>query len=225
MLDPDSDQPLVGRGIWYVITESGLRTAWNSPANGADLVKCPVCRGRRAVMPDCAECAGRGVVDHVPYADRPWDEIVPNLWLGGHACQFNSEVAPEGNCFIREEDGFDLVISLAYQPGFSPPLWTEHHTHRMADAELDPDHHSRVDELAELVQMSVQNGRKTLVRCLAGLNRSALVTGLALTRMGYAPDEAIRLMRQKRSPYVLCNPSFVDYIHAATSAATNKEKK
>jgi len=197
-----------GPWIWWVVTDYGLRTAWTG-----EPMKCPVCGGGREAMPTCDECRGTGFVNHVPFADRPWDEIVPHLWLGGHDCQPNGAAGcPDGNVFIHEKDGFDLVVSLHYRFGNSPPMFTEHHTYRLADSDLDPEHHTHLDEMAEVVEKSVRNGRKTLVRCQAGLNRSALIAGLAMLRLGYSADDAIRAMRQKRSPYVLCNESFVAYL-------------
>lgn len=57
--------------------------------------------------------------------------------------------------------------------------------------------------------------RKTgpvLVHCQAGLNRSGLVTGLALVKSGMSPVAAITAMRERRSPAVLCNKSFENWL-------------
>lgn len=54
----------------------------------------------------------------------------------------------------------------------------------------------------------------TLVHCQAGLNRSGLVTGLALVRTGMSPAAAIALLRARRSPAVLCNPAFERWLRA-----------
>lgn len=48
----------------------------------------------------------------------------------------------------------------------------------------------------------------TLVHCQAGLNRSNLVAAAALILHGHTPDAAISLLREKRSPAVLCNETF-----------------
>lgn len=48
----------------------------------------------------------------------------------------------------------------------------------------------------------------TLVHCQAGLNRSNLVAATALILDGMEPAAAIALLREKRSPAVLCNPAF-----------------
>lgn len=210
-LDPNVEQNMAVRGIWYVIRDDGLRTAWNG-----EPMKCPVCQGCREAMPTCEECVGRGVVDHVPFAPRPWDQVAVNLWLGGHDTQPNLDDRRKGlwrgECFITPEDGFGLVVSLHQRFDNLPPPGVEHHTYRMADADLDPEHHTALDQLADVVAQAVKDGRKTLVRCHAGLNRSALVAGLAMMKLGWSAHDAITQMRQARSPYVLCNESFVAYL-------------
>lgn len=52
----------------------------------------------------------------------------------------------------------------------------------------------------------------TLLHCQAGLNRSSLVAALVLMRQGRSAAEAIALLREKRSPAVLCNPSFEKWL-------------
>src|SRR6478609_6519843 len=104
VLDPDVTAHRPQDGIWWVILPDGTRTAWNEHA-----LPCPVCKAELAKMPDCSECAGRGVVDTIPYCDRPWDRImqdtswssrpVGEVWLGGIHCQFGHPDAPGGNAF------------------------------------------------------------------------------------------------------------------------------
>jgi hypothetical protein len=55
-----------------------------------------------------------------------------------------------------------------------------------------------------------------LVHCQAGLNRSGLVTGLALVLEGMAPAEAIKTMRERRCPAVLCNKAFEKWLLSFT---------
>ncbi|HEY7821189.1 MAG TPA: dual specificity protein phosphatase family protein, partial [Acidimicrobiia bacterium] len=47
-----------------------------------------------------------------------------------------------------------------------------------------------------------------LIRCQAGVNRSGLVSALVLMLDGYRAEEAIALLRQRRSPVVLSNRHF-----------------
>jgi protein-tyrosine phosphatase len=50
------------------------------------------------------------------------------------------------------------------------------------------------------------------VRCQAGINRSGLVVALMLMRDGLSAEDAITLIRSKRSQYALDNAYFVDYL-------------
>lgn len=56
------------------------------------------------------------------------------------------------------------------------------------DAEVDP----KVPEVAAFVADLVRAGRRVLVHCTEGLNRSGLVVARALVHLGWSSDEAIR---------------------------------
>ncbi len=72
-----------------------------------------------------------------------------------------------------------------------------------------------LDALAAWVNVCRQDGT-TLVHCAVGLNRSALVAGLALVRDGMDPGMAITMLRAKRSEYALCNPAFEAFLRGQT---------
>lgn len=55
-------------------------------------------------------------------------------------------------------------------------------------------------------------GKKVLARCQAGYNKSSFILCQILMRDGYSAKDAIALMRAKRSPWVLCNAEFEDYL-------------
>ena len=76
------------------------------------------------------------------------------------------------------------------------------------------------DEVARISRW-VNDCRKqgpTLVHCQAGLNRSGIIVGHALMtgpeRM--TADDAIETMRRKRSPAVLCNSTFEQWLRLGT---------
>ena len=58
------------------------------------------------------------------------------------------------------------------------------------------------------------SGRKVLVTCHMGRNRSGLVTALALMNYGMSADRAIQLIRAERGQKTLRNRSFVDFLHS-----------
>ena len=66
-------------------------------------------------------------------------------------------------------------------------------------------------DLARIINALRAKG-KTLTHCQAGLNRSSLLVGLALILDGMQAEDAIALMRSKRSPAVLCNQAFANWL-------------
>ena len=66
------------------------------------------------------------------------------------------------------------------------------------------------------VAVRLLEGRRVLVTCHAGLNRSGLVSALSLLRIaprGFTPYDAVRLVQSRRAG-ALRNPYFVDAILA-----------
>lgn len=169
---------------------------------------CHSCYAEPASMPDCAPCRGTGRATSMPLCDDPWNEVVPGLFQGGHDVRSQSGSA----CVVGDE--FDLVVSLATRAGYGPADGVEHVVLRMADAGVDGATAARVDEAAEQVADAVRDGRRVLVRCSGGLNRSGLVVASALVRLGHQPAEAITLVRAARGPWALTNPGFVTYLQA-----------
>lgn len=144
----------------------------------------------------------RGVAVH---GNTPFDvpfisEITPTLWLGG--CT----------------DGLVLPAHIHHVVSLYP--WEQYRLGRELlsimqvrlydDASLPPDP-EQVDAIARWVNVCSQFV-PTLVHCQAGLNRSALVVARALILNGMAPDDAIALLREKRSPAVLCNSTFESWL-------------
>ena len=68
--------------------------------------------------------------------------------------------------------------------------------------------------LARAANEALDAGRQVLVRCYHGYNRSGLVVAHALVQRGGTPDEAIRLIRARRSAWALHNELFVAYLRA-----------
>lgn len=134
----------------------------------------------------------------VPFISR----ILGNLWQGG--------------C----EDGLVLPRFIKHLVSLYP--WEEYEvqhnlrsslTVRMFDS-LDQSF-DQVAAIAEWVDGCVKDG-PTLVHCQAGLNRSSLVAGCALTLAGFSGQEAVELLREKRSPACLCNPAFESHLRSLT---------
>jgi hypothetical protein len=169
-------------------------------------VLCHECYAEPAAMPDCAACAGTGRATRMPLCDDPWNEVVPGLFMGGHDVRSQSPSA----CVVTDE--FDLVVSLTAREGYGPSPDVEHVVVRLADAVLDATNAARVRELGALVAAAVSDGKRVLVRCSGGLNRSGVVVAEAIVHLGQAPDEAVRAVRAARGPWALTNPGFVSHL-------------
>jgi len=69
--------------------------------------------------------------------------------------------------------------------------------------------HKTAKELAE----EHERGRRIVITCMAGRNRSGLLTALVLMERFKLPaDEAIALIKEKRGPFALTNRTFTSYL-------------
>ncbi|MEW2049215.1 protein phosphatase [Streptomyces sp. NPDC005476] len=152
----------------------------------------------------------------VPVPDRPWSEIVPGLWMGGHEFRGPSgEVQP---VVARAE--FDLVQTLTRaRRGHGPDPGVQHQVWPVPDGPLDGTQLAGVIRLAQAAGDAVDDGRTVLVRCYSGYNRSGLVVAHALVCRGHQAEEAIRLIRSRRSPWALHNELFVEYLRVGLTTA------
>ncbi|MFI2606903.1 protein phosphatase [Kitasatospora sp. NPDC018619] len=150
-----------------------------------------------------------------PDPSEPWSGIVPGLWMGGH--HFTPLGGEPQPAVVRGE--FDLVVSLFTRPGHGPAPGVEHVVREVPDAPLTPGQLLAVQEAAELTAAAVRRGRRVLVRCRSGYNRSGLVAVQALAGLGHGCEEAVRLVRERRSPWALNNPVFVDYLNTGLDVA------
>jgi len=134
-----------------------------------------------------------------------WTEVLPRLWIGGTAD--NDMIGmPEIEPQITK-DLFDTVVTL--HAWSNPVDW---HVRELRQAFHDGDVTDFDEDDLRFLVASVyadwQAGKRILVRCLAGLNRSALVVTLVLIAAGYSAIDAIELIREKRSRWVMHNPEF-----------------
>ena len=134
------------------------------------------------------------------YFDVPMiTHVEGNLWQGG--CE-------QG---LKLDDDFVRVVSLYQWERYDLGPNTERIEFQMYDSHDGVDWDD-LEKASDLVVEGLAKG-KTLVHCQAGLNRSGLVAGRALMKMGHTAQEAIDLLRKTRSPLVLCNQTFVGQLH------------
>lgn len=141
---------------------------------------------------------GRAAHGNTPFNVPFISEITDNLWVGG--CT-SGLILP---------DHIDHLISL-----YPWEQYTVQHeiqsvlSVRMYDSLSQA--MGQVEGIAAWVNVCRQDG-PTLVHCQAGLNRSNLISATALKLGGMTGADAIALLREKRSPAVLCNPAFEKWL-------------
>lgn len=146
-------------------------------------------------------------------------EIVPNLWQGSF---------PRPGEFVRAS-GFDLLVLCAFEhqePASSYPGVKVLHAPNYDDGE--PEHRLDRDRLeialraAQQVADVVKSGRRALVTCAAGMNRSGLVSAIALHLIfGWDGDSCVQRVRNKREHWKgyrpLTNTDFTTAIRRLTA--------
>ena len=153
-----------------------------------------------AADPRTARLTGTTLHGLIPF-DVPFiSEIAPGLWQGG--CT-NGLVLPD---HIRH------LVSLYPWESYTV-------RHEVASAVAVRMHDAADQATDQIPALAVWAGtcRKSgpvLVHCQAGLNRSSLVTAMVLMMDGLTADEAIGLIREKRSPACLCNPEFEKWLRS-----------
>jgi hypothetical protein len=69
-----------------------------------------------------------------------------------------------------------------------------------------------VRHLAAFVSGLIDDGYRVLVHCRSGINRASLVTARTLVHRGMEPEDAVKLLRERRDPYILKNKEFLDWL-------------
>lgn len=142
-------------------------------------------------------------MDAKHYFDDPIAEILPGkLYLG-----------PDQRPGTVQ--GFDVIVGVAndrpVQPADHPGVIVEH-VQLLDDGPPEPRDRARAAATAELVNKHIGEGRKVLVTCYGGLNRSAWVAALVLKKHGLTGKAAVKLIREKRGWQALSNEFFEQLI-------------
>jgi len=158
--------------------------------------------------PTLQRMIGTAIHGNTPF-DVPFiSQIKGNLWQGG--CQ-NGLILPHF---------FKHIISLYPWESYKIKHEVRSRLEIVMYDSLDQSM-EQVDALAAWVVACVNDG-PTLVHCQAGLNRSSLVAGRSLMLMGFKGWEAVKLLREQRSPACLCNSAFERHLKDMDKLETTK---
>jgi protein-tyrosine phosphatase len=130
-------------------------------------------------------------------------ELRDNLFFGSCA-----------NSPPESAEGFDVVYVVATECGDDIATEGTRIVHAPIDDVPDkPMHHDQVElavHTAQKVAQDVYNGERVLVACNQGLNRSALVAGMATILLDRVSGrEVVKRVRKLRGKLALANPHFV----------------
>ena len=139
-----------------------------------------------------------------------YSEILPGLWQGG-THDFDTLEFPKEYPIWKSQREFDSVATL-YAVAHPVGWGVAERRYGFPDSALSEKDTPEIHDIAEWAHREWKAGKKVLIRCQAGWNRSGLVTALVLLKHGHKPEEAINLTRARRSPHALCNADFVRYL-------------
>jgi protein-tyrosine phosphatase len=150
------------------------------------------------------------------------DQIAKNLWVGGVPVDTDS-VDKNFDALVLAAREFQDVFPIHKYPGtvvIHAPL-----------QDGKPDNEEKAIALRAALQVYELNrdGKKVLVTCAKGVNRSALIAALAMLIGGWSLDKAIGNLRKYRKPLSgatpLFNPHFLNFLKALEEAfSTNSQK-
>jgi protein-tyrosine phosphatase len=131
------------------------------------------------------------------------DQVIPGLWQGS--------APPDADW----RDRWDVVVLAAAE--WQPEMHARRAVLRVPldDARLSTTEAQLALRASKAVAEAVRRGESVLVTCHMGLNRSGLISALALRRLGYSANDAIAAVRRARGDYALSNESFVSFIKRA----------
>ncbi len=114
--------------------------------------------------------------------------IAPKLHIGGH---------PPAR--LREY-GFDLVVLCALEDMRRRDIQTIYVGLIDVEDPMEPAALDRALQAARQINDARRLGKRVLVTCQAGVNRSALVAAMALIQSGWTVSGAIERIRDRREP-------------------------
>jgi protein-tyrosine phosphatase len=134
------------------------------------------------------------------------NEVFPNLWVGS---------APPTGDYLTKYLFTSLVLcAVEYQPSVREFVGVEVYRAPFRDdaSRLTAKDMQIAQKAALWTVEQVRMRRQTLVTCMAGINRSAFVAALAITRLAnFSGSEAMAVVRRRREG-ALDNPLFASIL-------------
>jgi protein-tyrosine phosphatase len=138
-------------------------------------------------------------------------EVVPGLYISGHPDGAHDFISKGIHAVVDLEGDIDAAIGEGgRQEGSILYLYWPIEDGPMPDA-------TTVRSMSRLVAALLDEDKKVLVHCRSGHNRSGMICARALIEQGNPPDDAIRIVREKRGDgHALENEDFVGWLRGET---------
>jgi protein-tyrosine phosphatase len=111
---------------------------------------------------------------------------------------------------------FDVLVltAMEYQPGaqYFPNVQVLYVPLNDDGTPMTDDEMRRALRAGREVALFIRQGRRVLVTCQMGRNRSGLVVVIALMDLGMSAPDAVRLVRRARGQFALGNRYFLNFI-------------
>lgn len=146
----------------------------------------------------------------IEYPTELWSEILPGLWQGGTD---DDDVDVQKTIPTIQPKDFDTIVT-AYAWANPVDWFVKEIRFGFYDGTMNDFDPAELDDIVSMAYADWKRGKKVGIRCQAGLNRSGLIVALVLMKAGYTADQAIALIREKRSKHALFNKKFVEYLRS-----------
>jgi hypothetical protein len=139
-----------------------------------------------------------------------YSEILPKLYIGGTDDRDVIQNPNRSEALVDCTEFESVVTLYAYA---NPKGWqVSENRYGFPDSRISIQDKQAVRQLSLWLHGEWKSGKCSLARCQAGLNRSSLVVAMVMLLEGFSAEEAIDLIRARRSVDCLFNQSFVDFI-------------
>jgi protein tyrosine phosphatase len=134
--------------------------------------------------------------------------VLNGLWQGGTD---DLDVDRQLKVPMITTKSFDTVITM-YADANPVDWFVKEFRYGVWDSDINKMNTEELFDIVRLAHADWKRGKRVLIRCQAGWNRSGLITALVLIREGMSAREAIDLIRKTRSEWALCNKSFEKFL-------------
>ena len=148
----------------------------------------------------------------IDYPKELWSEVLPGLFQGGTD---DDDVFDQLEKPMITKKQFDLVVT-AYSLANPVDWFVKEIRFGFYDSDMRDFDPSDLQAIVRMAHAEWKRGQRVLIRCQAGMNRSGLIMALVLIREGYTAEDAINLIREKRSKHALFNGRFEKWLREAS---------